>query len=184
MKTLNEMKPKQALLVLGAFFFSSTMSAPVVAEETPAMPYQMTVIKDEAHGWKVTSGDFEQAISKLTHGGTRMRNRFADQVNLCVAYAKTTDLESAGKACDAAIAHLKKQERRATRDRSKSSLMYRTYQRNLAVALSNRGVLLAVSGETERAKKDFAAAIELQTRLSSIARSNLERLEQSAVPEA
>jgi len=184
MKTFNEMKPRRALAVVGALIFSSTLTAPAIADRPTSMPYKMTVIEDAAYGRKVTSGDYEQAIRKITDDGTRSSGRFADQVNLCVAYAKSTDLQRAGKACNAAIAHLRKQERRATRDRSKSNPVFRRYQRDLAVALSNRGVLLAVSGDAEKAREDFAAAIELQTRVSSIARSNLERLEQSAVPEA
>ena len=182
MKTIDDMKLKRALLVTGAVLVGAVFSAPTAAGETPTSAYTMTVIKDEAYGNRVTSGEYEQAISKITHGGVRTRDRFADQVNLCVAYAKSKDLESANAACDAALARLKQQERRATRN--KKNLLYHDYQSNLALALSNRGVLHAVSGKSERAKADFAAAIELQTRISRIARGNLERLERSALPDA
>lgn len=182
MKTFDDMKLKRALVVTSAFLVGAVFSAPTAAEETQVAPYTMAVIADEAHGKRVTSGNYEQAISKITHGGVRTRDRFADQVNLCVAYAKSKDLDSANAACDAALAGLKRQERRATRN--KKGLLYRDYQSNLALALSNRGVLHAVSGQPERAKADFAAAIELQTRISSIAKGNLERLERAAVPDA
>ena len=182
MKTLADMKMNRAFVLTCAVLLGPVFSLPAAAEETTAAVYKMTVIKDEAHGRRVTAGKYELAIDKITRGGVRAKDRFADQVNLCVAYAKTKDIENANASCNAALAGLKKQETRATRN--KRSLLYSNYQRNLAVALSNRGVLFAVSGDTERAKENFAAAIELQTSVSHIAKSNLERLKQTALPDA
>lgn len=157
-------------------------SMPVTAEETAAAAYTMAVIKNEAYGRQVTAGKYEHAIDKITRGGVRAKDRFADHVNLCVAYTKTKNIKSANRSCNAALAGLKKQEDRAMR--SKKSPLYGAYTRDLAVALSNRGVLFAVSGDRARAKESFAAALELQTSLSQIAKRNLERLEQSALPDA
>ena len=182
MKTLTDMKTTRALVVTCALLLGPVFSLPVTAEETTAASYTMAVIKNEAHGRRVTAGKYEQAIDKITRGGVRAKDRFADQVNLCVAYTKTKDIENANASCNAALAGLKKQETRATR--SKKSPLYGNYKKDLALALSNRGVLFAVSGDTERAKESFAAAIKLQTSLSHIAESNLERLEQSALPDA
>lgn len=182
MKTLTDMKTTRALVVTCALLLGPVFSMPVTAEETPAAEYTMAVIKNEAYGRRVTAGKYEQAIDRITRGGGRVKDRFADQVNLCVAYTKTKDIENANAACNAALAGLRKQEARATR--SKKGPLYGNYKKDLAVALSNRGVLFAVSGDAERAKESFAAAIELQTSLSHIAESNLERLRQSALPEA
>lgn len=182
MKTLTDMKTIRALGITCALLLGPVFSMPVTAEETPATAYTMAVIKNEAYGRRVTAGNYEQAIDKITRGGTHVRDRFADHVNLCVAYTKTKDIENADLACNAALAGIRKQEDRATR--SKKGPLYGAYKRDLAVALSNRGVLFAVSGDAARAKECFAAAIELQTDLSRIARSNLARLEQTALPEA
>ncbi len=180
MKTSTDVKTTHAFAIACTLLLGFSM--PATAGETPAAAYTMAVIKDEAHGRRVTAGKYQQAIDRITRGGTRVTDRFADQVNLCVAYAKTRDIDNANASCNAALAGLKRQEAYATR--SKKSPLYGSYKRDLAMALSNRGVLFAVSGDTQRAKESFAAAIELQTSVSHIAENNLERLQQSALPEA
>ncbi len=180
MKTLADMKKARAFGLTCALLLGFSM--PVTAEETAAATYTMAVIKNEAYGRQVTAGKYDQAIEKITRGGVRAKDRFANHVNLCVAYTKTKDIESANLSCNAALAGLKKQEDRSTR--SKKSAVYGAYERDLALALSNRGVLFAVSGDTKRARESFAAAIELQTGLSHLAKNNLERLERSALPDA
>ena len=84
------------------------------------------------------------------------------------------EIEKAG----AAIAQVKKQERRVSSINNNRNPEVRTYRANLALALSNRGVLLAATGDAGRAEQDFYAAIALQTRLTPIIESNLERLDQ------
>ncbi len=180
MKTSTDIETTRAFSFVCALLLGFSM--PATAEETPAAAYTMTVIKNEAHGRHVTAGKYEQAIDRITRGGTRGKDSFSDQVNLCVAYTKTRDIHNANASCNAALAGLKKREARATR--SKKSPLYDNYKRDLAVALSNRGVLFAVSGDTQRAEESFAAAIRLQTSLSHIAVSNLVRLQQSALPDA
>ncbi len=180
MKTLADTKKASAFGFTCALLLG--FSTPVTAEETAAAPYTMAVIENEAYGRQVTAGKYEHAIDRITRGGSKARDRFANHVNLCVAYTKTRNIENANLACNAALAGLKKQEDRAMR--SKKSPLYGSYKRDLAVALSNRGVLFAVSGDKARARESFAAALELQTSLSQIAESNLERLEQTALPDA
>lgn len=84
------------------------------------------------------------------------------------------EIEKAG----AAIAQVKKQERRVSSINNNRNPEVRAYRANLALALSNRGVLLAATGDAGRAEQDFSAAIALQTRLTPIIESNLERLDQ------
>lgn len=53
------------------------------------------------------------------------------------------------------------------------------------IALSNRGVLMAAAGDKDLAKQNFLAAIELDTKLTSVVEGNLERLErEKGAPEA
>jgi Flp pilus assembly protein TadD len=54
----------------------------------------------------------------------------------------------------------------------------RTMQSNLAIALSNRGVLFAIRGNLDRAKKDFHAAMKLKARDEVVA-NNLARMNYS-----
>ena len=178
MKKSYVMKQKHAYAALGALLFAATVATPVSAEESATTPFTMTVISDAAYGHSVVNGKYERAIDKLTRDGRLLRDEFADQTNLCVAYTKTRDIQKAGDACNAAIANVKKREGRVSRTSNKRSAEFRAYQSNLAVALSNRGVLRAATGDVELAKQDFQTALDLQTRLSTIVEGNLQRLEQ------
>ena len=184
MKQSHLMKPKHAIAVASALLAIVTAPASATPAETESTPYVMTVISDAAHGRRVTAGKYSQAIQKITHGGQRTRARFADQNNLCVAYAKTVELDKAAAACEAAIAQLKKKEPRILRKSSVIGGQLDAYRSDLSVALSNRGVLRAVAGKTELARQDFNAAIELRSRVSRIAEENLDRLEQAELPGA
>jgi tetratricopeptide (TPR) repeat protein len=177
MKKTQERRYMHNGAALAALLIIAATSMPALAHDERAAPFTMAVILGEAHGSKVEAGQYEQAIERITESGRRAPEDFADQVNLCVAYVKTKDIRKAGTACDAAVAKVKKQENRVSRIRNNRSEV-RTYRANLALALSNRGVLLAATGDTERAKQDFLAAIDLQTQDSWIFENNLSRVEQ------
>lgn len=178
MKKSFEMKTKYKYAVLGTLLITATLSAPVSAESALSSQFTMGVISNDAYGIAVKKGKYGQAIERITKSGKRLSGSFADQINLCVAYTKSYEIEKASAACDAAIAQVKKQESRVSRITSKRNPEVRAYRANLALALSNRGVLLAATGDAGRAEQDFYAAIALQTRLTSIIESNLERLNQ------
>ena len=180
MKSLHAMKPRRIFVATGALLVTSLFSATTMAHDEAPLPYMMTVVQDEAYGHTVTRGRYENAIRRITSEGSRSPGRFADQVNLCVAYAKSVDMEKAGTACDKALAGVRK--RRVAKSANSSSLAYRAYQQDLAIALSNRGVLRAVAGKFELAREDFTAAIELRGRVSKIAKKNLDRLELTRPP--
>ena len=178
MKKSHEIKQGQLGTALGTLALAATLLTPAWAEDAPTTPFTMTVFSDQAYGKKVVSGKYGQVIKKITAGGHRARDKFASNNNLCVAYAKNRDIDKAVVACDAAIAQIRKREHRISKiPRSAEALVYRS---NLAVALSNRGVLRAVSGDIELAEADFRAAINLQTDQASIFESNLVRLQQKA----
>jgi hypothetical protein len=153
----------------------SMMLGCLSAWSAPDQPvYTMIVIADAAHGHRIISGNYEQAVDKITSSRIRV-DRFIKEINLCVAYTKSSELELAANDCDAALATLEdgRPARFAGSDLTSREIAYR---RNLAVALSNRGVLRAVTGELELAREDFVTAMQLKTGLSA-PKTNLARLE-------
>jgi tetratricopeptide (TPR) repeat protein len=133
------------------------------AAEAPSA-YVMTVILDQAQGDQLLRGSYGQAIESLT--ADSKRPRFAENNNLCVAYTKTNNLPEAEQACSAALRNSK----------PLFGLYDLARKTDHAVALSNRGVIHAVSGDLERAKQDFRAAIKVNRYLTAAA-ENLAILE-------
>ena len=175
---------KGVIAALGALLVAAFMLTPATAAAAESAPFTMAVIVDDAHGREIVYGKFDRAIEKITRHGDRSPDRFADQNNLCVAYAKTKEIGKARVACDAAIALARSKESRATRRNNKRSLPVLASRSNLAIALSNRGVLLATAGDAELARKDFVAALDFQTRFSSSITANLDRLDETVAPDA
>lgn len=132
-------------------------------EAPPA--YVLTAITDQARGLQVLDGAYDEVIEHLA--AAEKKNRFAENNNLCVAYTKTNNLAEAEKACTAAL--------------KSSTLLSRPYDspRKIghAVALSNRGVIRAVSGDIELARRDFQEARKADRYLSTAA-ENLAILEE------
>lgn len=178
MTTGKDFKSKHKRAACIAVLLAAAASGQAAAEGSEPEPFTMAVIIDAAYGRQVTLGHYNQAIDRITRHGTRESRRFQEQVNLCVAYTKTLEIEKASNACDAAIANVVEREGRKRTLRSERSAEARAYQVDLALALSNRAVLLAATGETERAKQGFLEAMDLQTALKPIIENNLLRLNQ------
>lgn len=121
--------------------------------------FQMTAVTDRALGEVVLAGDYGTAIRELEGANYR---RFESSTNLCVAYTLAGEYQKADEACAAAV---ELSERAAVR-------------RDVAVALSNRGVLRAVSGDPSGARQDFSRALEIERGLYP-ANENLQLLEAS-----
>jgi len=138
--------------------------------------YTMTVIKDESQGRRVLEGDYDAAIDRITAARHGSRDPFSSQTNLCVAYTKAGYLDKADEACNAAVAIVR--ERRQSQPRTSSTFTYidAGIRADLAVALSNRGVLNAARGDTDKALADFRASLELDAGLSAPA-INIARLD-------
>ena len=130
----------------------------------------MTVIRDAAYGGKVTAGKYDEAIVKINAHTKRPSEQFFASNNLCVAYTKSNDIDSAEKACNDAL------ELAADERGFDSEDLDRIERKYTAMALSNRGVLRAVSGDNVNARRDFLEAMNLEAGLSSPAR-NLARLD-------
>lgn len=168
MKIAFDLNMKYGRAILTGLIVAASLSTTATASEAGSTPFTMAVVTNDAHGSEVKAGKYELAINRITRQGRRLSGNFAEQVNLCVAYTKTGKVERASAACDAAIAKVKKQPD------------FRRDSYDLALALSNRGVLMAAMGDHESAKQDFLGAIELDTQLTSIATTNLERLDRLA----
>lgn len=162
-------------LALMAVLAAALLAAPAHAGDSePA--YTMAVFSDTSYGRKVTSGEYAEAIDRITARKYRRRNAFEAKTNLCVAYLKSGDLDNAAQSCDAAIALIREKRDKVTGMSRKVFPEELGYDAYLAMALSNRGVLYAVSGDRERARTDFEEAIDLKAGPSA-PKTNLARLD-------
>src|SRR5690606_12823467 len=135
------------LLVLAA----GTVDRDALAGQQQPLPYVMTVIRDQAEGERMLAGEYESAIQKLTASNDGPAG-FAARNNLCVALTKTGQLAAALEACDAALEQA-----------PPPGSIVQFYERGKrydgrAVALANRGVARAISGDEAGARRDFQEA--------------------------
>lgn len=150
---------RSALALVLTFSFS-----PVQAELTPTA-YTMSVIENHSEARDVLRGEYSRVTESRDTSTTFVGNSFSMQTNLCVAYTKTGEFDSAKAACETAVELTRKSLRRSRHQQS-ISYSQRSYRRDLALALSNRGVLRVFSGEAEMAQQDFIEANRLKSGLS------------------
>lgn len=160
---------------LGALLTIAALAASPVGADDRQEVFEMTVIRDAAFGAKVVSGKHGEAIERINALNVREPEQFFVHTNLCVAYTMTRKFEAAAIACDGALADLADQS--ATMPASKERIV----RRYKAMALSNRGVLRAVTGDDRNARADFDAAVALEAGVSAPER-NLAYLETRTVP--
>ena len=169
---------KVTAVAVAAIAGAAALTTPDVSyADNEAAAYQMVVFSDRRHGIKVTKGNYAKAIERITSSPERRGEAFETRTNLCVAYTKAGDLDNAVESCDAALAYIQQKERALTANGN--ALMFERY---LALALSNRGVLYAVDGDVDRARSSFEAAMGLRAKLAA-PKGNLARLEQGAQSE-
>ena len=149
------------------------------AGEDQPNAYVMTVYSDAAHGTDILNGAPQEVIAKLSRKADAHSNHLAGQVNLCVAYTKTNQLEKATEICDSAVAAALKDARRLERSKMFGRQTTQVADTGRAIALTNRGVLHAVTGEKAKARLMFEMALMLKSREES-ARTNLLFLEREA----
>ncbi|WOJ94804.1 hypothetical protein R0135_06450 [Congregibacter variabilis] len=145
-----------ACLIAGNMLCVSAQAQETLIDESLTSRYKMAAVSNRARGNVVLAGDYEKAIEVLDSKGAK---QFASSTNLCVAYTMTGELQKADLECGTALKL--SQEKAAGRD--------------MAVALSNLGVLKAVSGDLSGARQDFTRALELNRKLSE-ASDNLQIL--------
>ena len=174
--TENKRLLKSALGLIAAGCFGTA------AADAVESPYTVAVISDAAHGRQVLQGKYEDAIRNIKPSQRGAYARYYAANNLCVAYVMTRNIDAAATACNDAITAI-----RGIVDRqpgtAKRSDIARTQRKFLAMALSNRGVLNAISGDEERARKDFTQALALEAGLPAPA-SNMARLSSADLPPA
>lgn len=144
---MKSLRPKCALFTL------SLIAAALTVQPALAGSFEMSVILDRAHGDLVQQGDYQNAIAQIAHGDQRMP--FAASNNLCVAQTKLDDFAEAALSCDIAV----QLAGFAAENGHRTDVDYVT---ELAIALSNRGVLRAHTGDAAGAEEDFRKAVELE----------------------
>lgn len=171
MTAVNQFSSRTARVGASVASLLMVMAGPLVhaAETQPA--YVMTVISDRAHGEQVVSGHYQEAIAAITLPQKRHKDAFAVSNNLCVAYTKSNDIAKANKSCAEALLMSK----------YKTGQWYEVVRmrNDQALALSNRGVIRAITGDEDGARQDFQQAIKLGRQLSAPA-DNLARLDSRA----
>lgn len=164
---------------MNKFFLNVMTAAALTAVTTNAIAedqdaFAMTVLLDQPQGSRIVGGSFSRAIKRLTKS-ERSMTRPGSLNNLCVAYAKTHQIDEALSSCDAAIEILQTKLKRSEGKRAHGDDYIRQLQSDLSIVLSNRGVLFAIEGDHGRAREYFETAIDLPVNRSR-ARQNLDRL--------
>ncbi len=151
-------------------------SLAVNAANADAPVYTMTVFTDAAHGSKVVTGNYEKAIDRLEGAETRYADSVEGQTNLCVAYLKSGELDKASMACSTAVDVIENDQRLKLASNLIPGYQRRKLETELAIALSNRGVMHAVQGDRELAEADFRRAADLEAKVKA-PEINLARLQ-------
>ena len=161
-------KTNKSSIAAGAAALSILLSAPAAAEKS-AEGFEMTVIQDAAYGTEIVAGNLEGAIAGITSERYRAIDAFAARNNLCVALTLNSEFEKALPECNEAV--VISRERMEVEKR----FGYAAGSRNVALALSNRGVLRLLIGEGEQAREDFHEARILRSGIAA-PRRNLQYL--------
>jgi Flp pilus assembly protein TadD len=140
--------------------------ASVMAETGSPTGFVMNYYEDAAQGALVEDGAYQTVIDRLAARTTDGARRVADQINLCVAYTKTKQIDKATESCDLALARAGKSVIRSSLYESRRVARARADEER-AIALINRGVLYAVTGDVQEARELFELAADLQTRNES-----------------
>ncbi|KAA9132635.1 hypothetical protein F3N42_05295 [Marinihelvus fidelis] len=122
--------------------------------------YAMVVYEDSRLAKGVMSGDYATIKDTLAALEARGGTDFHSLNNLCVGYTMTKAFTKAEAACDAAVGEDGAPDTLFDMDEAFSGARPRKSEaRNReAVALSNRGVLRAVTGDMVGAREDFERA--------------------------
>lgn len=115
--------------------------------------YEMVSYVESVSGRRIAAGDYDGAIdyaSKRLHSGDT-ESRLIERTNLCVAYTVTGNYAKARETCEAAIGIARHVDAGGVRSASRSGT-------ETAKAMTNRGVLKAMTGDMAGAAMDFRTA--------------------------
>ena len=129
----------------------------------------------EHYGAEIESGKIDAAIAALESDSASSDSAYVRSNNLCVAYIKAKDLEKATDACDEAVQQIRTASETLAEKKYVPRKKRVALREDLAVALSNQGVVVALNGDAEQAEKLFRESIELDRR-DKMFKTNLERL--------
>lgn len=173
------MKTKLAKLIA---LTALTISAGQAFAETDANRFTISFISDAAQGRILSHEKYAAAIERLQRTRVGGINGFFAANNLCVAYLKTGDLDSAEKTCTKAVDQIQS-IRRSNKRTGYHAFIGNNYDTLRAIALSNRGVLYAVNDELDMARDAFNAALDIESGIRQ-PKINLARLTEIANPES
>lgn len=151
---------------------SALASTPVGAAE----PLEMISYSNAPAGPEIAAGDYDAAIASASSRSWRLYPETAliASTNLCVAYTMKGELDRAETACAEALSRAERVDRAA---RHSGRLLPKDDA--TARALTNRGVLRAISGNALLAAADFREA-ERMSGVWEVPGRNLAILESSA----
>lgn len=161
-----------------ALAFGLLGACAVQAAEQSHEDYVMIVYTDVAYGTSILRGAPEKVATRLSRRLDGRAGGVADQINLCVAYTKMKQIDLATRHCDAAVAQSAQAADRRWSSGPVGRLGKRSAKTDQAVALTNRGVLHALAGESDEATDLFELAMAME-RTEEHARNNLARLRSS-----
>ena len=135
----------------------------------PEPGYEMSFVSNQAHGDLMEDGRYRLVIQLLS---SNAHDPIATMTNRCVARTMIGERRHARRDCNRAVELSEEAVRSASESERDGQL------KNLAVALSNRGVLRAIRNQNG-AEEDFTRAIGLQVYPVTASR-NLARLNRGA----
>lgn len=129
--------------------------------------FVMSAVENEAAGDEILAGDYAAAATTLMGNVRLVGDGFSKATNLCVSLTLGGQIDDAERQCSRALRYS-----RAHRRSLDGGIQAKRFH---AVALSNRGVLRAVSGDLDGAQRDFERAAKISTEIEN-AELNLEHL--------
>lgn len=158
-----------------ALLFSCLLLPGTANAQSSKPVFGMAVFLSSHYGAEIESGQIDTAISALESELAPSDATYIRSNNLCVAYIKARNLAKATSACDEAVLQVQKASEAQAAEKYTPREKRISLREDMAVALSNQGVVLALNGDTEQAENLFRKSIEL-VRRNKMVQTNLKRL--------
>ena len=133
-------------------------------------PYVFTVIDTSRHGVDVLEGQYDDAIARIRQDGTADLS-FSESTNLCIAYTKSGDTAKALESCDRAVEVAREKNGMRWLGHANAPYNGRRKDLDLVIALSNRSVVHATSGDDLLALEDLREADALKPHLRAVSKN-------------
>ena len=133
-------------------------------------PYVFTAIDTSRHGADILEGQYEEAIARIRQDGTADFS-FSESTNLCIAYTKSGDTANALESCDRAVDIARETNGMPWLVHASAPYNVRRKDLDLVIALSNRSVVHATSGDDLLALEDLREADALKPHLRAVSKN-------------